>query len=131
MAVSNSVVGAAQPACLTPAARTAVRKAILDTLRADDHNPMGVPVYKVNAIRVCDGWAYVDASPCYGKGATECAEGGWSLLRQKKGAWKLLPTPKDEACDAMNATFGSPGDDCLKILKRREPDLPMELFRKK
>jgi hypothetical protein len=121
--------GSPQTTCFTPEAGTAVRKSILDTLRAGDHNPMGVPVYKVNVMRVCRGWVYVDASPCYGRKSTECAEGGWTLLRQHHRIWKLLPTPKKEACDPMNGTFASPGDECVKILKARYPDLLIELFK--
>ena len=123
--------GSPQTTCFTPEAGTAARKSILDTLRAGDHNPMGVPVYKVNAMRVCREWAWVDTSPCYGKKSPVCAEGGWTLLRRSHHVWKMLPSPEEEACDPMNSTFTSPGDECVQILKARYPDLPIELFKSK
>ena len=71
----------------TPAANSAERKAILDALRSDS---LDKTIFKVNCLRVHDGWAWIDTTPLDPNTKQPTAEGGPNLLRMQNGKWEVL-----------------------------------------
>ncbi len=116
-------VGAAQTkdALHTPKTDSAERQAILDGLRG------GANVkYRVNYLKVHNGWAWIDATPLDKRGRAT-AEGGPSLLKLEGNNWTLLDlsiVPEDPN-DPMGA------EDVSKVylahLQKTFPGVPLDI----
>jgi hypothetical protein len=111
----------------SPAQGGAERKAILDSLRPPIEADVGQSVvFKVNRIRVQDGWAFVNAQPLRPSGATvdysktryraQIEAGAFddavsALLHHQNGAWKVVVFDigaTDVVWDPWPAQYGAP-----------------------
>ncbi len=89
----------------TPAANSAERKAILDAVRGGEN-----AIYKVNFIRVHNGWAWVDTTPLDPQTKQPTAEGGPNLLHFVNGKWTVMDLTKvpEDKNDPMGPEDPSP-----------------------
>src|SRR5215467_4079407 len=116
---------AAQTGLHTPSQNSSERKAILDALRGSEN-----VVYKVNFIRVHDGWAWVDTTPLDPKTKQPTAEGGPNLLHLVNGKWNvedLTKVPEDK-----NNPMGpeDPSPTYIRNLRRTFKGCPADIFPK-
>lgn len=107
-----------------PATGSAERQAILDALRGDQDVK-----FKVNYIKVHDGWCWVDTTPL-GKDGRPTAEGGPNLLHLEEGKWMVKDLSKvpDDPKDPLGAEDASPG--FVKNVLKTFPGVPRDIFPK-
>ncbi len=120
-------VGAAQTKDVlhTPKTGGAERQAILDGLRR------GTDVkFRVDYLKVHNGWAWIDATPLDARTKKAVAEGGASLLRLEENKWTVvdLSTVPEDPDDPMGV------DDLSKVLlanlRKNFPGAPLDIFPK-
>jgi len=116
----------------TPAAGTAERKAIVDSLREDQKGAFEGKkvVYKVHYLKVHKGWAWIDVTPMNEKGEA-LAEGGPNLLHlDESGQWKVIDLSKvpEDPKDPLGVEDASPG--FIRNLRKIYPDVPTDIFHK-
>lgn len=112
----------------TPPPNSAERKAIMDALRDQyfkDNNQK--VVFKVNFLKVHQGWAWVDTTPLDDKGKP-VAEGGPTLLHYSQGAWAIMdlsgiPDDPDNPMGPMD-----PDPRYIKRLQKKYPGVPADIF---
>jgi hypothetical protein len=112
----------------TPAEGTAERKEILATLHKEYTTGSGSAVkFKVNYLKVHDGWAWINVTPLDPKGKVEGEE--WpSLLQQTKGQWQIIDLMA--IAGALNDPVGpmEPSPAFLRAVKKRYPAVPNDIF---
>jgi hypothetical protein len=112
----------------TPAEGTAERKAILATLHKEYTTGSGSAVkFKVNYLKVHDGWAWINVVPLDPKGKVEGEE--WpSLLQQTKGQWKIVDLMA--IARALDDPVGpmDPSAAFLRAVQKRYPGVPSDIF---
>lgn len=115
----------------TPAAGSAERKAIMDSLRDNFKEQAGAQIiFKVHYLKVHNGWAWVDVTPLDDKGKA-VAEGGPSLLHYEAGSWKVMDLPDlpEDPDDPMPAEDASPR--FVRAARGKYQSLPADIFPKK
>ena len=115
----------------TPGEGTAERKAILAALHKEYNTGSGSAVkFKVNYLKVHDGWAWIKVVPLDPKGKVEGEE--WpSLLRNTKGQWKIIDLIA--IAQALNDPIGpmEPSAAFLREVQKRYPGVPSDIFPKR
>lgn len=115
----------------TPAEGTAERKAILAALHKEYTTGSGSTVkFKVNYLKVHDGWAWIKVLPLDPKGKVEGEE--WpSLLRNTKGQWKIIDLIA--IAQDLDDPVGSmePSAAFLREVQKRHPGVPSDILPKK
>jgi hypothetical protein len=121
----HSVPAQSKDSLRTPAKGSAERRAIMDSLR-DNFKGQAV-TFKVNYLKVHNGWAWVDVTPLDDKGKA-VAEGGPSLLHYEEGAWKVMELPElpEDPDDPMPAEDASPR--FIKAVQKKYQRLPADIF---
>lgn len=114
----------------TPGEGTAERKAILATLHEEYTTGSGSAAkFKVNYLKVHDGWAWINVTPLDPKGKVEGEE--WpSLLQQTKGQWKIIDLMA--IARALDDPVGpmEPSPAFLRAVQKRYPGVPIDIFPK-
>lgn len=122
----NIVAAQTKDVLHTPKTGSAERQAILDGLRRGDANM----TFKVDYLKVHDGWAWIDAMPLDARTKRATAEGGASLLHLEGNEWKVvdLSIVPEDPDDPMGA------DDLSKVLlaniRKTFPGAPLDIFPK-
>jgi len=108
----------------TPEKGSAERQAIMDALRGSEQVQ-----FKVNYLKVHNGWAWVDTTPLDKKGQAT-AEGGPNLLHLENGNWKVMDLNKvpDDPNDPLGPEDASP--TYVKNLMKTFPGVPKDIFPK-
>jgi hypothetical protein len=115
----------------TPSKGSPERKAIMDALRESDKSVFEKPVvYKVNYLKVHNGWAWTDVTPVDDKGQA-LAEGEQALLHFEKGKWVSKDLSKVD--DDPNNPLGpeDPSPRYIRNVLKVYPDAPADIFPKK
>jgi len=115
----------------TPPKGSPERKAIMDALREGDKSNFDKPVvYKVNYLRVHNGWAWTDVTPLDDKGSA-LAEGEQALLHYENGKWvsKDLSKVADDPNDPLGPEDPSPR--YIRNLLKVYPGAPPDIFPKR
>ena len=112
----------------TPAEGTAERKGILAALHKEYTTGSGSAAkFKVNYLKVHDGWAWINVLPLDPKGKVEGEE--WpSLLQNTKGQWKIidLMAIAQELDDPVGPM--EPSAKFLREVQKRYPGVPADIF---
>lgn len=107
------------------------RKAILAALHKEYTTGSGSAVkFKVNYLKVHDGWAWIKVLPLDPKGKVEGEE--WpSLLQNTKGQWKIIDLIA--IAQALDDPVGpmEPSAAFLRKVQKRYPGVPSDIFPKK
>ena len=111
----------------TPVKGSPERKAIMDALREGDKHNFDKPViYKVNYLKVRNGWAWTDVTPLDEKG-NALAEGEQALLHYENGRWvsKDLSKVAEDPNDPLGPEDPSPRyiRNVLKVYPEAPPDI--------
>ena len=112
----------------TPAEGTAERTAILAALHKEYTTGSGSAVrFKVNYLKVHDGWAWIKVVPLDPKGKVE-GEDWPSLLRNTKGQWKIIDliAIAQELDDPVGPM--EPSAAFLRAVQKRYPSVPSDIF---
>jgi len=98
------------------------RKAIMDALRGSQDVK-----FKVNILKVHNGWAWADVTPL-DKSGRPTAEGGPNLLHLVDGVWQVMDLSKvaDDPDDPLGSENASPG--YVRNLRRVYPLVPLDIF---
>jgi hypothetical protein len=114
----------------TPAEGTAERKGVLARLHKEYTTGSGSAVkFKVNYLKVHDGWAWIQVLPLDPKGKVEGEE--WpSLLQNTKGQWKIIDLIA--IARALDDPVGpmEPSGKFLHEVQKRYPGVPSDIFPK-
>ena len=112
----------------TPAAGTAERDGILAALHTEYTTGSGSSAkFKVNYLKVHNGWAWINVVPLNPKGEIEGEE--WpSLLQEKNGKWMIIDLIKiasdlDDPVGPMD-----PSPKFLREVQKRYPSVPSDIF---
>jgi hypothetical protein len=115
----------------TPGEGSAERKGILAALHKEYTTGSGSAVkFKVNYLKVHDGWAWIKVLPLDPNGKVEGEE--WpSLLRNTKGQWKIIDLIA--IAQALDDPVGpmEPSAAFLREVQKRCPGVPSDIFPKK
>jgi hypothetical protein len=113
-----------EAAAHVPAKGSPERQAILDALRGDQQIQ-----FKVNFIKVHNGWCWADTTPL-DKGGRPTAEGGPNLLHQEDGKWKVkdLSAVPEDPKDPLAAEDASP--TFVRNVMKTFPGVPRDIFPK-
>ena len=112
----------------TPPAGSAERKGILAALHKEYTTGSGSAVkFKVNYLKVHDGWAWINVTPLDPKGEVE-GEDWPSLLQNKKRQWKIIDLiaiaqDLDDPVGPME-----PSAAFLREVQKRYPGVPSDIF---
>src|SRR5215470_14055778 len=131
--VTNGFVIAGQDttALHTPDRGSPERKAIMDALREDYKKGTGDEViFKVNFLKVHNGWAWADVTPLDNKGKA-VAEGGASLLHNEEGQWKVMDLSQVEEDPDNPMGPMDPTPRYIKNVQKKYPGVPADIFPKK
>ena len=108
----------------TPAKGTDERQAIMDALRGNQQ-----VVFRVNFLKVHNGWCWVDTTPL-DKSGRATAEGGPNLLHLENGTWKVKDLSKvpDDPNDPLGPEDASPA--YIRNVIKTFPGVPRDVFPK-
>lgn len=124
MALVSFGTGLGQNTVHTPSRGSAERQAIMDALRGSADN-----LFKVNFLKVHNGWAWADVTPL-DKNGNATAEGGANLLHKVNGVWKVMDLSKvpDDPDDPMGPE--DPSRKYIANVMRTFPGVPADIFPK-
>ena len=112
----------------TPAEGTAERKEIPAVLHKEYTTGSGSAVkFKVNYLKVHEGWAWINVTPLDPKGKAEDEE--WpSLLQQANEQWRIIDLMA--IARALDDPVGpmEPSPAFLRAVKKRYPAVPNDIF---
>ena len=100
----------------------------MDALRDKYKKDTGDQVtFKVNYLKVHNGWAWTDVTPLGAEGKP-VAEGGPQLLHLEKDKWIVIDLSRipEDPNDPMGAEDASPG--FIKNLQKKYPSVPIDIF---
>jgi hypothetical protein len=125
IAISVSFAFAQADVLRTPAAKSSERQAILDALRGSENI-----IYKVNFLKVHNGWAWIDTTPLDPATKQPTAEGGPNLLHFVNGKWNVMDLSKvpEDKNDPMGAEDASP--TFVRNVRRTFKGCPADIFPK-
>ena len=108
----------------TPRKGSAERRLILDALRDGAETK-----FRINFLKVHNGWAWIDATPLDAQGGAT-AEGGPSLLHLEDGCWRIkdlsiVPLDPDNPMGALDVS-----PVYLAHLQKTFPGVPSDIFPK-
>lgn len=125
--IALAVSGVAQKKTTTPKSGSAERRAIMDALRVPVEKDLKQKViFKVNALRVLNGWAFLDGVPLQKNGkpidyrktkyrdaleADAFDDGVYALLKKSAKGWRVkafVIGPTDVAWEGWDKQFGAP-----------------------
>lgn len=123
-ACSNICQAQIKDALHTPKKGSAERQQILDALRG------GADIkYRVNFLKVHNGWAWIDATPLDARGRAN-AEGGPALLNLEENNWTLM----DLSLVPYDPDNPMGAEDVSKVylanLQNLFPSVPLDIFPK-